>query len=103
LKTALGECTQSVVYLDARRLEEEGYTRQVLYELFSEEFSGAGGLWFKAKDYLKRVKGVHVGPVGLTLTGVKVGLVSHPYSGRSTNGLLIRVRFLWSRWTGHRF
>ncbi|PSO07276.1 hypothetical protein B9Q04_11755 [Candidatus Marsarchaeota G2 archaeon BE_D] len=67
MKTALGECTQSVVYLDARRLEEEGYTRQVLYELFSEEFSGAGGLWFKAKDYLKRVKGVHVGPVGVDI------------------------------------
>jgi len=31
LKTALGECTHPVMYLDARRLEEEGYTRQALY------------------------------------------------------------------------
>lgn len=67
LKTALAECTKPVVYLDARRLEEEGYTRQALYELFSEVLSGADGLWFKAKDCLKRVKGVHVGPVGVDI------------------------------------
>jgi AAA+ ATPase superfamily predicted ATPase len=73
LKTALGECTHSVMYLDARRLEEEGYTRQALYELFSEELSSAGGLWFKAKDYLKRVKGVHLGLVGVDIDWDKGG------------------------------
>jgi AAA+ ATPase superfamily predicted ATPase len=73
LKTALNEFKQPSIYLDARVLDEEGYTRRALYELISQQISRMSGLLLKAKDFAKRVKGVHVGPVGIELDWSKSG------------------------------
>jgi len=71
LKTALSDLGQPSIYLDARILEEEGYTRRALYGLVSEELSRIGGSWLKG--FAKHVRGVHVGGFGIELDWGKRG------------------------------
>jgi AAA+ ATPase superfamily predicted ATPase len=74
LRTALAETDEPSIYLDARRLDEEGYSRSVLYEMLSEEVSRLSTKWNKIKGILGHVKGVHLEGAKIELDWAKDGL-----------------------------
>jgi len=65
LKTALSITEKPCIYIDARRLGEEGYSKDVMYRILSEEFTKLLSSWERIKDALKRVKGIHVAEAGI--------------------------------------
>lgn len=60
LKTALKELGQPYVYLDLRILEEEGYSKAILYNMLSKEVSRVVSRWRSLLDFLRKVKGVRI-------------------------------------------
>ena len=60
LKVALREWGQPYIYLDLRVLEEEGYSRVILYRMLSEELSRLQSSWARLKDWLGRVRGIEI-------------------------------------------
>ena len=60
LKTALNELDVPSMYLDVRRLEEEGYSKVVLYRILSEEMNRLSSRGEKLTEALRHVKGVQV-------------------------------------------
>ncbi len=67
LRTALSESSQPWLYLDMRRLEEEGYSKVVLYQILSEEIDRLDSMRARLGAFLKRVKGVQVAGTGIEL------------------------------------
>jgi AAA+ ATPase superfamily predicted ATPase len=67
LKTGLENIEQPSIYLDMRRLEEEGYSKVVLYRILSDEMTRLNSTWGKLGEVLKRVKGVEVAGSGIEL------------------------------------
>ena len=67
IKVALKEADQPYIYLDMRILEEEGFSKIVLYRLISGELSRIASRWIRIKDFLKTIKGVK-------FVGIKVEL-----------------------------
>ena len=75
LKTSLAEARRPYIYLDMRRLDEEGYSKVVLYRLLSEEMTRLNSTWKKLGEALKRVKGVQVAGTGIELDWSRTGLL----------------------------
>src|SRR5487761_342844 len=67
LKTSLNELNRPWIYLDMRRLDEEGYSKVVLYRLFSEEMTRLNSSWKRLGEALKRVKGIQIAGSGIEL------------------------------------
>jgi len=61
LKVYLNESDQPSIYIDARRLEEQGFRRSQLYQLLFEELNKLRSKWTSILDYLKILEGVQVG------------------------------------------
>lgn len=60
LKTCLNEIKEPWIYIDARKLDTEGYSKFVLYKILSEEFTRLSSIWSRVKEVLRRVKGVQI-------------------------------------------
>lgn len=60
LKTALHQIQIPSIYVDMRRLEEEGYSKVVLYRILSEQMNKLSSVHTKITDALKHVKGVQI-------------------------------------------
>ena len=77
LKVALRESSQPYIYLDLRVLEEEGYSKVVLYRMLSEELSRLQSSWNRLRSWLGSVKGVEIAGVRVELDwgreGVRLG------------------------------
>lgn len=67
LKTSLNELGGPWLYLDVRRLDEEGYSKVILYRLLSEEITRLNSSWERLGEALKRVKGIQVAGSGIEL------------------------------------
>jgi len=65
LKVFINENNYPVLYIDARRLAEVGYTKQGLYSLISEEFARIKGRFATIIEYLKAIRGVNVAGHGV--------------------------------------
>ncbi len=65
LKVFINESKYPVLYIDARRLMEVGYSKQGFYRLLSEEFTKLKGRFTVIIDYLKSVKGVVIAGHGV--------------------------------------
>ena len=74
LKVALRESSQPYIYLDLRVLEEEGYSKVVLYRMLSEELSRLQSSWNRLRRWLGSVKGVEIAGVRVELDWGREGV-----------------------------
>lgn len=75
LKVALKESGQPHIYLDLRVLEEEGFSKAVLYRLLSDELSRLNSTWAKLREFLRRVRGVEVSGIRIELDWGRGGVM----------------------------
>ncbi|MGB9729632.1 MAG: AAA family ATPase [Thermoprotei archaeon] len=75
LKTCLNELKQPWIYIDARRLDIEGYSKFVLYKILSDEFTRLSSTWTKLKDVLRMIKGVQIMGMQVEFDWSKKGLL----------------------------
>ena len=67
VKVFVNESGYPSVYIDARRLTERGYSKAGLYALLEEGFAKARGKLTRIAEYLRGLKGVTVGGLGVEL------------------------------------
>ena len=67
VRTFLNESGLPHIYVDARALSAYGYTKQGLYTILSEALTRLRGKFADVVEYLRRLRGVHVGPLGVEL------------------------------------
>jgi len=65
VKVFVNESGYPSLYIDARRLAERGYTKAGLYALLEEGFAKARGRLARIAEYLRGLKGVTVGELGV--------------------------------------
>jgi hypothetical protein len=65
LKVGLSESGEPYIFLDMRKLDEEGYAKSVLYRMIEAEINRILPRWRKLINYIKRVKGVSVSAAGI--------------------------------------
>jgi uncharacterized protein len=67
LKTALDELDSPWIYLDMRRLDEEGYSKVVFYRILSDEITRLNEGWKRLGEALKKVRGIQIAGSGIEL------------------------------------
>lgn len=67
MKTALSELDTPYLYLDMRRLEEEGYSKVVLYGILADEMNKLNSRQMRVTETLKLVRGVQIAGSGFEL------------------------------------
>ncbi len=110
LKVFLNESGYPHLYLNARRLVDYGYSIAGLYRALSEELAKIRGRFAQLLEYLKSIKGVRVGELGVELDwrgrGTSISSVLEKLneyaSDRGTSFLLVideaqELRFLRGR------
>jgi len=65
VKVFVNEHEWPSVYIDARKLSELGYSKAGFYSILEESFSSAKGVLARINDYLRGLKGVRLGELGV--------------------------------------
>ncbi len=67
VRTFLNEGGLPYIYVDARALSTYGYTKQGLYTILPEALTRLRGKFADVAEYLRKLGGVHAGPLGIEL------------------------------------